>query len=109
MSNSFVSTTRKELIRMIEQYEKQTSELMEFSMMQKREIEHLSALAESLPLSKPNESTEITHQEKAGYILAMRLLQSDLVLDDAEMAACSLFTKPEIIRFIMKGTHGETQ
>jgi hypothetical protein len=105
MSNSFVSTTRKELIRMIEQYEKQTSELMEFSMMQKREIERLSALEESMP----KESAEITHQEKAGYILAMRVLQSDLVLDDAEMAACSLFTKPEIIRFILMGNHGETQ
>lgn len=47
------------------------------------------------------ESTNLDH-EKAGHLLAMRLLQSDIELDDEEMAACSEFTQPEIIRRILR-------
>ncbi len=47
------------------------------------------------------ESTNLEHQ-KAGYVLAMRLLQSDLELDDEEMLSCAEFTQPEIIQRVLK-------
>ncbi len=41
-------------------------------------------------------------RERSGYILAMRLLQSDLELDDAEMGAIAYFTKPEVMRRVLR-------
>ena len=41
-------------------------------------------------------------RERSGYVLAMRLLQSDLELDDAEMGAIAYLTKPEVIRRVLR-------
>jgi len=35
---------------------------------------------------------ESTAMKRAGYVLAMRLLQSDIALDDEERAACEMFS-----------------
>lgn len=40
--------------------------------------------------------------ERCGYILAMRLLQSDIDLDDAELCAIVQFTRPEVMRRVLK-------
>ena len=45
---------------------------------------------------------EMEDFERSGYILAMRLLQSDLVLDDLEMGAIAQFTQPEIMRLVLR-------
>ena len=46
--------------------------------------------------------SDLVSREKAGYILAMSLLQSGLDLNDEEMAACAEFTQPEVIRRVLK-------
>jgi len=48
------------------------------------------------------EDYEVTDDEQAGYVLEMRLLQSDLDLNDAEMSAIAYFTKPEVIRRVLR-------
>jgi len=48
------------------------------------------------------EEYEVTNDEQAGYVLAMRLLQSDLGLDDLEMSAIAQFTQPEVIRRVLR-------
>ena len=40
--------------------------------------------------------------ERSGYILAMRLLQSDLDFDDVEMGAIAQFTQPEVMRRVLR-------
>lgn len=40
--------------------------------------------------------------ETHGYILAMRLLRSDLDLDNLEMSAITQFTQPEVIRRVLR-------
>ena len=40
--------------------------------------------------------------ERSGYILAMRLLQSDMDLDDLEMGAIAQFTQPEVMRRVLR-------
>jgi len=41
-------------------------------------------------------------RERSGYVLAMRLLQSDLDLDDLEMGAIAQFTQPEVMRQVLR-------
>lgn len=48
------------------------------------------------------EEYEVTDDEQAGYVLAMRLLQSDLDLDDVEMGAIAQFTQPEVMRRVLR-------
>ena len=45
---------------------------------------------------------EMEDFERSGYILAMRLLQSDLDLDDVEMGAIAQFTQPEVMRRVLR-------
>jgi len=52
-------------------------------------------------LEKQNDNSTPTDEEQAGYVLAMRLLQSDLVLDDLEMGAIAQFTQPEVMRRVL--------
>lgn len=40
--------------------------------------------------------------ERSGYILAMRLLQSDLDFDDVEMGAIAQFTQPEVMLRVLR-------
>lgn len=53
-------------------------------------------------MEKQNDNSTPTDEEKAGYVLAMRLLQSDLVLDDLEMGAIAQFTQPEVMRRVLR-------
>lgn len=48
------------------------------------------------------EEHEVTDDEQAGYVLAMRLLQSDLDLDELEMGAIAQFTQPEVMRRVLR-------
>jgi len=41
-----------------------------------------------------------------GYILAMRVMQSDLILDDAELAAMMAFLTPENSKAAIMGGEG---
>ncbi len=53
-------------------------------------------------LRQERELIKATDHERAGYVLAMRLLQSSLELDDEEMSACAEFTQPEVIQRVLK-------
>jgi len=51
---------------------------------------------------KANEKNDNEEYERCGYILDMRLLQSDIDLDDAELCAIVQFTRPEVMRRVLK-------
>lgn len=55
------------------------------------------------PVKIENRISNIVQKtEEAGYVLAMRLLQSDLDLDDLEMGAIAQFTQPEVMRRVLR-------
>lgn len=55
-----------------------------------------------------HEVDELNKLKEYGYVIAMRLLQGDVELDDAETSACAEFAKPEIILSILRGTHEDS-
>jgi len=111
MKNDFASTTRKELIETIHRHEKKVdelnrivSELNDIILGYQGETDELKAEIERLSKPKitpcPYPDEYPPSLKESGYIIAMKLLQSHLKLDDREMAACAEFTKPEIIRCV---------
>jgi hypothetical protein len=52
------------------------------------------AALEAIDAHQNGEGYILDEQQEAGYILAMRLLQSDVVLDDTERAAIEFFVPP---------------
>jgi len=66
------------------------------------EVVQTHGVFSNVPALKVINTNEATDEEQAGYVLAMRLLQSDLELEDLEMGAIAQFTQPEVMRRVLR-------
>jgi len=65
-------------------------------------IVHKDYISRLIERDEKHDNSTSTNNEQAGYVLAMRLLQSDLDLDDLEMGAIAQFTQPEVMRRVLR-------